>query len=208
MVEMTSEIVKIAHRPVTVKTRLGWDDTTKNVVEVAERLQDIGISALTIHGRTRAQLYKGAADWTLIGEIKNNSRIKIPIFGNGDVDSPEKALEMKNRYGIDGIMIGRASIGYPWIFNEIKHFLKTGEHLPPPTIADRVRVCKEHLDFSMKWKSKHAGIVEMRRHYTNYFKGLPNFKDYRNSLVTTYSYDEIITILDKVENKYSELESV
>jgi tRNA-dihydrouridine synthase len=124
------------------------------------------------------------------------------------VDSPEKALEMKNRYGIDGIMIGRASIGYPWIFNEIKHFLKTGEHLPPPTIADRVRVCKEHLDFSMKWKSKHAGIVEMRRHYTNYFKGLPNFKDYRNSLVTTYSYDEIITILDKVENKYSELESV
>jgi tRNA-dihydrouridine synthase B len=208
MVEMTSEIVKIAHRPVTVKTRLGWDDTTKNVVEVAERLQDIGISALTIHGRTRAQLYKGAADWTLIGEIKNNSRIKIPIFGNGDVDSPEKALEMKNRYGIDGIMIGRASIGYPWIFNEIKHFLKTGEHLPPPTIADRVRVCKEHLDFSMKWKSKHAGIVEMRRHYTNYFKGLPNFKDYRNSLVTTYSYDEIITVLDKVENKYSELESV
>ncbi len=208
MVEMTSEIVKIAHRPVTVKTRLGWDDTTKNVVEVAERLQDIGISALTIHGRTRAQLYKGAADWTLIGEIKNNSRIKIPIFGNGDVDSPEKALEMKNRYGIDGIMIGRASIGYPWIFNEIKHFLKTGEHLAPPTIADRVRVCKEHLDFSMKWKSKHAGIVEMRRHYTNYFKGLPNFKDYRNSLVTTYSYDEIITLLDKVQNKYSELESV
>ena len=208
MVEMTSEIVKIAHRPVTVKTRLGWDDTTKNVVEVAERLQDIGISALTIHGRTRAQLYKGDADWTLIGEIKNNSRIKIPIFGNGDVDSPEKALEMKNRYGIDGIMIGRASIGYPWIFNEIKHFLKTGEHLKPPTIADRVRVCKEHLDFSMKWKSKHAGIVEMRRHYTNYFKGLPNFKDYRNGLVTTYSYDEIITILDKVENKYSELESV
>ena len=205
MVEMTSEIVKIAHRPVTVKTRLGWDDNTKNVVEVAERLQDIGISALTIHGRTRAQLYKGDADWTLIGEIKNNSRIKIPIFGNGDVYTPEKAKLMKDRYGVDGIMIGRASIGYPWIFNEIKHFLKTGEYLAPPTIADRVRVCKEHLDFSVKWKSKHAGIVEMRRHYTNYFKGLPNFKEYRLNLVTTYSYDEIISILDKVEKKYSEI---
>ena len=207
MVEMTSEIVKIAHRPVTVKTRLGWDDTTKNIVEVAERLQDIGISALTIHGRTRAQLYKGEADWTLIGEIKNNSRIKIPIFGNGDVDSPEKAKLMKERYGVDGIMIGRACIGYPWIFNEIKHFLNTGEHLAPPTITDRVRVCKEHLNFSMKWKSKHAGIVEMRRHYTNYFKGLPNFKEYRLSLVTTYSYDEIISILDKVEKKYGEIEN-
>jgi tRNA-dihydrouridine synthase B len=202
MVKMTSEIVKIATRPVTVKTRLGWDDSTKNVMEVAERLQDIGIAALTIHGRTRAQLYKGPADWTLIGDIKNNSRIKIPIFGNGDVDSPEKAMEMKNRYGVDGIMIGRASIGYPWIFNEIKHYLKTGEYLAPPTIAERVQVCKEHLDFSIKWKSKHAGIVEMRRHYTNYFKGLPHFKDYRNKLVTTYSYDEIISILNEVENAY------
>ena len=208
MVLMTSEIVKIATRPVTVKTRLGWDDTTKNVVEVAERLQDIGISALTIHGRTRAQLYKGEADWTLIGEIKNNSRIKIPVFGNGDIDSPEKAKIMKERYGVDGIMIGRASIGYPWIFNEIKHFFKTGEHLAPPTITDRVRVCKEHLDFSIKWKSKHAGIVEMRRHYTNYFKGLPNFKDYRTNLVTTYLYDEIVSILDEVEKRYSELEAV
>ncbi len=208
MVLMTSEIVKIAQRPVTVKTRLGWDDSTKNVVEAAERLQDIGISALTIHGRTRAQLYKGEADWTLIGEIKNNSRIKIPIFGNGDVDSPEKAKEMKERYGIDGIMIGRASIGYPWIFNEIKHFLKTGSHLAPPTIFDRVQTCKEHLDFSMKWKSKHAGIVEMRRHYTNYFKGLPNFKEFRLKLVTTYSYDEIISLLEDVEKKYSNLELV
>ncbi len=206
MVEMTSAIIKIANRPVTVKTRLGWDDSTKNVVEVAERLQDIGIAALTIHGRTRAQLYKGQADWSLIGDIKNNSRIKIPIFGNGDVDSPEKALLMKNRYGVDGIMIGRASIGYPWIFNEIKHFFKTGEHLAPPTISDRVRVCKEHLDFSMRWKSNHAGIVEMRRHYTNYFKGLPNFKEYRLKLVTTYSYDEIIMILDKVEKQYSDME--
>jgi nifR3 family TIM-barrel protein len=208
MVQMTSEIVKIATRPVTVKTRLGWDDNTKNVMEVAERLQDIGIQALSIHGRTRAQMYKGAADWTLIGEIKNNPRIKIPIFGNGDVDSPEKAKEMKDRYGVDGVMIGRASIGYPWIFKEIKHFLKTGELLAPPTIADRVTICKQHLDFSMKWKSNHAGIVEMRRHYTNYFKGLPNFKDYRLKLVTTYSYDEVIAILDKVQSNYSEIEMI
>lgn len=208
MVSMTSEIVKIATRPVTVKTRLGWDDSTKNVEDVAERLQDIGISALTIHGRTRAQLYKGDADWTLIGKIRNNPRIRIPIFGNGDIDSPEKALEMRNRYGVDGIMIGRASIGYPWIFNEIKHFLKTGEHLSSPTIAQRVSVCKEHLDFSIKWKSKHAGIVEMRRHYTNYFKGLSHFKDYRLRLVTTYSYDEIVSILDEVEKKYLEMEVI
>ncbi len=206
MVLMTSEIVKIAHRPVTVKTRLGWDDASKNVVDAAERLQDVGISALTVHGRTRAQLYKGEADWTLIGEIKNNPRIKIPIFGNGDVDSPDKAKLMKDRYGVDGIMIGRASIGYPWIFNEIKHFLKTGGYLPTPNITDRVNTCKAHLDFSIKWKSKHAGIVEMRRHYTNYFKGLPNFKDYRLKLVTTYSYDEIITLLNEVENKYSQNE--
>ncbi len=207
MVEMTSEIVKIATRPVTVKTRLGWDDNTKNVMEVAERLQDIGIQALTIHGRTRAQLYKGDADWTLIGDIKNNSRIKIPIFGNGDINSPEKALEYKNRYGVDGIMIGRASIGYPWIFNEIKHYLNTGTHLAPPTITDRVTVCKEHLDFSMRWKSNHAGIVEMRRHYTNYFKALPHFKEYRLKLVTTYSYDEIISILNEINSKYSEMEA-
>lgn len=208
MVQMTSEIVKIAHRPVTVKTRLGWDDDTKNVAEVAERLQDIGIQALSIHGRTRAQMYKGSADWTLIGEIKNNPRIKIPIFGNGDVDSPEKALEMKNRYGVDGVMIGRATIGYPWIFNEIKHYMRTGQHLPVPTIADRIAVCKEHLDFSMRWKSNHAGIVEMRRHYTNYFKGMPHFKEYRLKLVTTYSYEEIISILDEVEQKYAEAEIV
>ena len=206
MVEMTSEIVKIATRPVTVKTRLGWDDNTKNVMEVAERLQDIGIQALTIHGRTRAQMYKGDADWTLIGDIKNNQRIKIPIFGNGDIDTPEKALEYKNRYGVDGIMIGRASIGYPWIFNEIKHYLKTGTPLAPPTIADRVAVCKEHLDFSMRWKSNHAGIVEMRRHYTNYFKGLPHFKEYRLKLVTTYSYEEVIKILNEIDKKYSEME--
>lgn len=208
MVKMTSEIVKIATRPVTVKTRLGWDDNTKNVTEVAERLQDIGIAALSVHGRTRAQLYKGEADWTLIGEIKNNPRIKIPIFGNGDVDSPEKALEMKNRYGVDGIMIGRASIGYPWIFNEIKHYVKTGEHLAPPTLAQRIQVCKEHLDFSIKWKSKHAGIVEMRRHYGNYFKGMPNFKEYRLKLCTTYSYDEILAILNDVQEIYGQIANV
>lgn len=207
MVEMTSEIVKIATRPVTVKTRLGWDDNTKNVIEVAERLQDIGIQALSIHGRTRAQMYKGDADWTLIGEIKNNPRIKIPIFGNGDVDSPEKAKLMKERYGVDGVMIGRASIGYPWIFNEVKHFIKTGEHLAPPTIADRVQVCKEHLDFSVRWKSRHAGIVEMRRHYSNYFKGMPHFKEYRNRLVTTYDYNEIISILDEVQGLYSAVDA-
>jgi len=208
MVQMTSEIVKIADRPVTVKTRLGWDDKTKNVGEVAERLQDIGIQALTIHGRTRSQMYKGDADWTLIGEIKKNPRIHIPIFGNGDIDSPEKAKIMKERYGVDGIMIGRASIGYPWIFNEIKHYFKTGEHLAQPTIHDRVKVCKEHLDFSIRWKNDRLGIIEMRRHYTNYFRGLPHFKDYRLTLVTTYDYKEIIHILDEVENKYSNTELV
>lgn len=203
MVQMTSEIVKIADRPVTVKTRLGWDDRTKNVAEVAERLQDIGIQALTIHGRTRSQMYKGEADWTLMGEIKKNPRIRIPIFGNGDIDSPEKAKLMREQYGVDGIMIGRASIGYPWIFNEIKHYFKTGEHLAAPTIQDRVRVCKEHLDYSIRWKNERLGIIEMRRHYTNYFKGLPHFKDYRLHLVTTYSYEEIIRTLDEVEDKYS-----
>ncbi len=208
MVKMTSEIVKIAHRPVTVKTRLGWDDSTRNVNEVAERLQDIGIQALTVHGRTRSQMYKGEADWTLIGEIKNNPRITIPIFGNGDVDSPEKAKLMRDRFGVDGVMIGRASIGYPWIFNEIKHFLKTGNHLSAPSITERVNVCKQHLDFSMRWKSNHAGIVEMRRHYTNYFKGLPHFKELRLKLVTTYDHAEILNILDEVVRKYTENEVV
>jgi nifR3 family TIM-barrel protein len=208
MVQMTSEIVKIANRPVTVKTRLGWDDKTKNVEEVAERLQDIGIQALTIHGRTRSQMYKGEADWTLIGRIRKNPRIHIPIFGNGDVDTPEKAKLMKERYEVDGIMIGRASIGYPWIFNEIKHYLKTGEHLTPPTIQDRVRVCKEHLDYSIRWKNERLGIVEMRRHYTNYFKGLPHFKEHRLKLVTTFSYDEIIQILQEVQDKYSSMEMI
>jgi tRNA-dihydrouridine synthase B len=199
MVSMTSEIVKCTTLPVTVKTRLGWDDTTKNIMEVAERLQDIGIQALTIHGRTRAQLYKGPADWQLIGEVKNNPRIQIPIFGNGDVDSPEKAIEMRNQYGVDGVMIGRASIGYPWIFNEIKHFMRTGEHLAAPTIADRVKVCRTHLDASIEWKGPVLGIIEMRRHYTNYFKGIPHFKEYRMRLVTLPTYPEVQAVLDEIE---------
>ncbi len=203
MVAMTAEIVKTATRPVTVKTRLGWDDHTKNIEEVAERLQDVGIAALTIHARTRAQLYKGPADWTLIGKIKENPRITIPVFGNGDVDTPEKALEMKNRYGVDGVMIGRASIGYPWIFNEIKHFLATGTHLPPPGISQRVETCKSHLDYSIRWKGEYVGMVEMRRHYTNYFKGLDHFKEYRMKLVTSNSYPEIIATLERIQERYT-----
>jgi tRNA-dihydrouridine synthase B len=203
MVAMTAEIVKAVNRPVTVKTRLGWDDKTKNVLEVAERLQDIGIAALTIHGRTRAQMYKGPADWTLIGEIKNNQRINIPVFGNGDVDSPAKALEMKDRYGVDGVMIGRASIGYPWIFREIKHFLKTGNFLLPPTIEERIDTCHTHLEKSIEWKGPVGGILEMRRHYANYFKGLDHFKEYRLKLVTAATYEEVLYLLDEVKIRYS-----
>jgi tRNA-dihydrouridine synthase B len=206
MVAMTSEIVKCTDLPVTVKTRLGWDESTKNIAEVAERLQDIGIQALTIHGRTRAQLYKGPADWTLIGKVKENSRIHIPIFGNGDVDSPEKALEMKRIYGVDGVMIGRASIGYPWIFNEIKQFMKTGKHLHPPTIADRVKVCLTHLNASLEWKGPVLGIIEMRRHYTNYFKGIPHFKDYRMKLVTLTSAAELKATLFEIQDELGSLQ--
>lgn len=203
MVKMTEAVVKATHLPVTVKTRLGWDESTKNIEDVAERLQDIGIKALTVHGRTRVQMYKGDADWTLIGKIKDNARIKIPIFGNGDIDSPEKAIEYRDRFGVDGIMIGRASIGYPWIFNEIKHFIKTGEHLAPPTTAERVRVCRKHLDFSIKWKGERTGILEMRRHYATYFKGLNNFKPYRMRLVETLDYAHILEILDEVTDIYA-----
>ena len=179
MVKMTAEIVKSTHLPVTVKTRLGWDSESMYIEEVAERLQDVGIKALSIHGRTRVQMYKGSADWTLIGKIKENQRVNIPIFGNGDVDSPEKAKLMRDTYGVDGIMIGRASIGYPWVFNEIKHFLNTGNHLQPPSIDDRVDTCLKHLEFSLKWKGDRVGNVEMRRHYANYFKGFTNFKQFR-----------------------------
>lgn len=203
MVKMTEAVVKSTHLPVTVKTRLGWDDDTKNVPEVAERLQDIGIAALTIHGRTRVQMYKGVADWTLIGEIKKNSRIHIPIFGNGDIDSPEKALAYKNQYNVDGVMVGRAAIGYPWIFNEIKHFIATGEKLPPPTISERVAVCKKHLAFSIRWKGVKTGIFEMRRHYTNYFRGLDHFKSYRMRLVEASTFEEISAILDEVATQFA-----
>ncbi|RAJ96037.1 nifR3 family TIM-barrel protein [Larkinella arboricola] len=202
MVKMTEAVVKATHLPVTVKTRLGWDENTKNIQEVAERLQDIGIQALTVHGRTRVQMYKGEADWTLIGRVKENPRITIPIFGNGDIESPEKALEYKNRYGVDGIMIGRASIGYPWIFNEIKHYVRTGEHLAAPTLADRVAVCKQHLEFSIRWKGEKTGIFEMRRHYTNYFKGLDNFKPFRLRLVQADTLAEINGILDEIIETY------
>ncbi len=205
MVSMTAEIVKATHLPVTVKTRLGWDDNTKNVVEVAERLQDIGIQALTVHGRTRAQMYKGSADWTLIGEIKNNPRMKIPIFGNGDIDSPEKALDYKNRYGVDGVMIGRAAIGYPWIFHEIKQYLRYGEHTTPPDMQERIRVAKKHLDFSIRWKGPRLGIFEMRRHYTNYFKGVADFKPFRTRLVEAETFEQVMTILDEVSEIYSNI---
>ena len=203
MVQMTSEIVKIATRPVTVKTRLGWDEKTKNVVEVAERLQDIGISALTVHGRTRQQMYKGEADWELIAAIKENPRMKIPIFGNGDIDSPQKAQAYRHKYGVDGIMIGRGAIGYPWIFNEIKHYFKTGEILPPPGIQQRAQVCTTHFVKSLEWKGEKQGILEMRRHYANYFKGLSHFKEWRMKLVTSESASEIHDLLRQIEKHYT-----
>ena len=198
MIAMTDAVVKATKLPVTVKTRLGWDEGSKNIEEVAERLQDIGIHALTVHGRTRVQMYKGEANWELIAKIKENPRIHIPIFGNGDIDSPEKAWEYKNKYGVDGIMVGRASIGYPWIFREIKHYFKTQELLPPPTIAERVEACKSHFEFSLRWKGEKLGVLEMRRHYTNYFKGIPNFKPFRMELVTSMDIDFIRKKLDDI----------
>jgi tRNA-dihydrouridine synthase B len=208
MVKMTEAVVKATHLPVTVKTRLGWDDNTKNILEVAERLQDIGIQALTVHGRTRVQMYKGAADWTLIGRIKENPRVTIPIFGNGDIDSPEKALEYRNRFGVDGIMIGRASIGYPWIFDEIKHYMNTGEKLAPPTLAARVEACRKHLDFSVRWKGEITGLFEMRRHYTNYFRGLDHFKPFRMRLVESMSFAEVNQILTEISEVYGAVETM
>jgi tRNA-dihydrouridine synthase B len=202
MVLMTKAVVEATHLPVTVKTRLGWDDNTKNVYEVAERLQDIGIQALTIHGRTRAQMYKGEADWSLIREIKRNPRIKIPIFGNGDVNSIEKAASWRMEYEVDGIMIGRAAIGYPWIFREIKHFFKTGEYLPEPTISERVDVCRTHFEKSIAWKGDKTGIFEMRRHYANYFKGIPDFKEYRMKLVSLENIPDVHAVLDEINERF------
>lgn len=206
MVKMTEAVVKATHLPVTVKTRLGWDDNTKNVEEVAERLQDIGIQALTIHGRTRAQLYKGEADWSLIREIKHNPRIKIPIFGNGDITSPEKAANWRLEYGVDGMMIGRAAIGYPWIFREIKHFFATGEHLAGATLAERVAACSTHLTKSVEWKGPKVGVFEMRRHYANYFKGLPDFKPYRMQLVKEEDIPTLFELLEEITEKYKDVE--
>lgn len=206
MVRLTKAVINSTKLPVTVKTRLGWDESMINIMEVAERLQDVGVQALTIHGRTRAQMYKGEANWSHIAAVKNNPRIKIPIFGNGDIDSPQKALEYKNRYGVDGIMIGRAAIGYPWIFNEIKHFFKTGEELEKPNIANRVEVCRTHVTKSVEWKGEKLGILEMRNHYANYFRGIPNFKDSRVKLVSLNTLADISAVLDEIETIYQKVE--
>lgn len=204
MIRLTKAVIRGTSLPVTVKTRLGWDDDSINIDEVAERLQDIGVQALSIHARTRAQMYKGHSDWSHIARVKNNPRITMPIFGNGDIDSPEKALEYKNKYGIDGIMIGRAAIGYPWIFNEIKHFMKTGEHLAQPTMNDRIEAAKNHLIWSMEWKGEHLGIVEMRRHYTNYFKGVHSFKEYKQRLVTTDDANGLMKVFEEISQVYAD----
>ncbi len=204
MVEMTRRIVEAVHKPVTVKTRLGWDDASKNIEEIALRLQDVGIAALTIHGRTRAQMYRGEADWTLIGKVKNNPQIRIPIIGNGDVDSGPKAAEMFDRYGVDGVMIGRATYGRPWIFREVKHFIETGEILPQPSVTERVKIAKEHLRKSLEIKGDYVGVLEMRRHLTNYFKGLPDFKATRLKLVTTLDTDELFATLDYIGERWGD----
>lgn len=207
MIEMTEAIVKAVKLPVTVKTRLGWDDENKIIVEVAERLQDVGITALTIHGRTRAQMYKGVADWSLIGEVKNNPRMKIPIIGNGDIDSPEKAKEYFNCFGVDGIMIGRATVGRPWIFRDIRHYLSTGELLPEPTVNEKVDIALFHLAKSIEYKSGPRSIFEMRRHLSNYFKGLPHFKETRLKLLTTTDIDEIRSLFEMIREKWGDLRS-
>ena len=206
MVEMTKQIVQAANKPVTLKTRLGWDDESKNIEEIALRLQDVGISALTIHGRTRCQLYKGEADWTLIGKIKNNPAIHIPIIGNGDVDSGEKAREMFDRYGVDAVMIGRATYGRPWIFREIRHYLDTGERLPQPSVSERVAIAKEHLQKSIEVKGERVGVLEMRRHLSNYFKGLPNFKDTRMRLVTENDPAMLMEVIGSIEERWGDFD--
>ena len=199
---LTREMVKRTQLPVTIKTRLGWDEKNIKIVEVAERVQDAGAKAITIHGRTRSQMYKGLADWTLISEVKNNPRMKIPVFGNGDVSSPEKAVEMRDVYGLDGAMIGRACIGNPWFFNQVKHYFKTGDHMPSPTINDRIEMAKRHLEMSIKWKGEKLGVLETRRHYSNYFKGIPDFKQYRTKMVTMDYSHEVFDLFEDLENKF------
>ncbi|XLS29216.1 tRNA dihydrouridine synthase DusB [Flavobacteriaceae bacterium M23B6Z8] len=203
MVKLTEAMVKRTHLPVTVKTRLGWDSDSIKIVEVAERLQDVGIQAISIHGRTRVQMYKGEANWAPIAEVKNNPRMHIPVFGNGDVSSPEKAMEMRDVFGLDGAMIGRASIGYPWFFKEVKHFFKTGKHLPPPTLEERVTAARRHLQMSIDWKGEKLGVFETRRHYTNYFKGIPNFKEYRMKMVTSDEASDVFEAFDEVLEKFA-----
>ncbi|MDG2370228.1 MAG: tRNA dihydrouridine synthase DusB [Flavobacteriales bacterium] len=201
MVALTKEIVKSTSLPVTVKTRLGWDENSKYIVEVAERLQDVGIKAISIHGRTRAQMYKGEADWSLIAAVKNNSRMNIPVFGNGDITSAEKALDYKNRFGVDGLMIGRASIGNPWFFNQVKSYINNGIILDPPTLKEKLDAVQEHLNFSIKWKGEKLGILEMRRHYSNYFKGIPDFKKFRTQLVTLENKEDLFNVLNTIQEQ-------
>ena len=206
MVKLTEAMVKKTDLPITVKTRLGWDHDSIKILEVAERLQDVGCKAISIHGRTRAQMYKGDADWRPIAQVKNNPRMHIPVFGNGDVNTPERAMEMRDQYGLDGAMIGRASIGYPWFFNEVKHFFKTGEHLPGPDIEERVDIAKRHLQMSVDWKGEKLGILETRRHYTNYFRGIPDFKPYRKTLVTSENLQDIYDTLSEIKIVFAETE--
>ncbi len=206
MVSLTEAMVKHTKLPVTVKTRLGWDHDSIKIVEVAERIQDVGAKAISIHGRTRAQMYKGNADWRPIAEVKNNPRMHIPVFGNGDVDTPERAMEMRDQYGLDGAMIGRASIGYPWFFKEVKHYFKTGEHLPPPTIEERVIAARRHLQMAIDWKGEKLGVFETRRHYTNYFKGIPHFKEYRMKMVTSDDAIDVFAAFDEIQEKFSGFE--
>jgi nifR3 family TIM-barrel protein len=204
MVRLAQSVVKSTKLPVTVKTRLGWDEKSLNILEVSERLQDVGVKALSIHGRTRAQMYKGEADWTLIAKVKENPRIHIPIFGNGDIDSPQKAVEYKNRYGVDGVMIGRAAIGAPWFFQQVKHFIQTGEIIPEPSVIKRAEIARRHLQMSVEWKGETVGIAEMRMHYANYFKGIPDFKHYRMQLVTENKLSRLHEIFQGITEKYND----
>jgi nifR3 family TIM-barrel protein len=204
MVKLTEAMVKHTNLPITVKTRLGWDHDSIKIIEVAERLQDVGCQAISIHGRTRAQMYKGDANWRPIAEVKNNPRMHIPVFGNGDVNTPERAVEMRDQYGLDGAMIGRASIGYPWFFREVKHFFETGKHLPPPTLQERIEVARRHLEMSIDWKGEKLGVFETRRHYTNYFKGIPHFKEYRMKMVTSDRAEDVFDTFNEVEEKFGD----